>query len=126
MKRLPWLLAVCLGGTFILAAGCNRTDTQSQPPPKVSERAPKGKPVGPEMRSNKVKARGKLKQFAPEALPPRGNAPVAQDGETPVKPGGLEVQANKSGVRDQKPLVKADTAESRDQNVRAQGQRASS
>jgi hypothetical protein len=29
MKRLPWLLAACLGGTFILAAGCDRTDAQS-------------------------------------------------------------------------------------------------
>jgi spore coat protein H len=111
MKRLPWLLAVCLGGTFILAAGCNRTDTQSQPPPKVSERAPKGKPVGPEMQANKVKARKRPTQFEPEALPPQANAPVAQDGESPEKPGAWEVQDDRAGVRDQEPLVKSGTAQ---------------
>jgi hypothetical protein len=111
MKRLPWLLAVCLGGTFILAAGCNRTDTQSQPPPKVSERAPKGKPVGPEMQANKVKVRKRPVQFEPEALPPQANAPVAQDGEGPQKPGRLETQANRPGIGDQKPLVKSGTAQ---------------
>jgi len=63
------------------------------------------------MQANKVKARGKLKQFEPEALPPRGNAPVAEEGETPAKPGGLGAQANRPGIGDQKPLVKAATSQ---------------
>src|SRR5580765_7772336 len=108
MKLSPSLLAMCLGGTFILAAGCDRTDTQSQPGLEASESAPQAKRGGPEMRANKLQARGKPMQFAPEALPPQANAPMAQDGETPVKPGGLEVKAN--GLGDQKPLVKAGTA----------------
>src|SRR6185295_12992934 len=101
MKRLPCLLAVCLGGTFILAIGCDRSDTESQAPPKVSERAPKGQPGGPEMRANKVKARRKPPQFESEAFPPRSSSPVAQDGETPVKPVGLDAQANRPVVGDQ-------------------------
>jgi len=110
MKRLPWLLAVCLGGTFILGAGCDRTDKESQPPPKVSEKAPRDKLVGPEMRANKVKARRKPTRLEPEALPPQ-RASAAEDGETPLKPGGLEVPAKRAGVGDQEPLAKAGTAQ---------------
>ncbi|MEO8426899.1 MAG: CotH kinase family protein [Verrucomicrobiota bacterium] len=111
MKHFPRLLAVCLGGAFILCAGCDRTDTESQIRPKTPERAPQDKPGGRKMHPNKRQERVKLNQLESEALPPQANASVAHNGETPVKPGALEVQTKRPGNGDQELLVKAGTAQ---------------